>query len=177
MSKHTKGKLALNIWGGPDSCRRLQGTKQVHVVKKCRCQLGRNRDKAVWDSPLWLFMQMWKTNTAGQDISNAWDRFVWISPSLSLALSFFSQPPFGHTSFHHFSALTLSQCCFPAVSLCLYGEFDIKNWTEAWFPSLSSPTIPLTKLMCVRPTPQAHGRSHPFPRLSPCLPPGEPPRC
>lgn len=65
MSKHTKGKLALNIWGGPDSCCRLQGTKQVHVVKKCRCQLGRNHDKAVWDSPLWLFMQMWKNKHCG----------------------------------------------------------------------------------------------------------------
>ncbi len=100
---------------------------------------------------------MWNTNTAGQHISNAWDRFVWISPSLSPHLVFLFAAP---------SATLLSSvpllCCFlsavfSSVSLCLYGEFDIKNWEVVWFPSLSSPSIPLTNLVWYRPTlPLAH---------------------
>lgn len=76
--------------------------------------------------------------------------------------------PFGHTSFLHSFALSLS----PVSSLCLYGEFNIKNWKEAWFPSLSSPSIPLTNLVWYCPTPPlAHHRPRQVSPISKVKPP------
>lgn len=133
--------------GGPDSCRLLQGTRQVYVVEKRRREFGRILDKVFHKSPLWLLMQMSKTNTR-QHISNAWDRFVWISPRLVFPLS--SPPSVTLPSVillcHRLGAI------FTTVSLCLHGVFDIKNWIAAWFPCLSSPPISLTNLVWYRPT-------------------------
>lgn len=61
--------------------------------------------------------------------------------------------PFGHTSFLRSFALTLSQCRFlQCLSLFVWWIRYIKNWKEAWFPSLSSPSIPLTNLVWCYPS-------------------------
>lgn len=143
MSKHTKGNSHWIFEEALDSCCLLQGTEQVYVVKKRRCQNFPTKQLAI--GPFGCSCRCEKTNTAGQHISNAWDRFVWISPSLSLALSFFSAAP--SVTLCSF-ALSLSQRQFSPLRLfCLSGEFDIKNLKEAWFPSLSSPPI-LWQILC-----------------------------
>lgn len=146
MSKHTTGTQWI-FEQAPFYTASCRVQSRFYVVKKWRRRtLGRILHKAVRRGPLQLLMQMWKTNIAGQRISNAWDRYVWISPSLSLALSFCSRPP----SVTLFSSVPLLchflRAVFSGVSL--FAQWiPYKKLIEGWFPSLSSPLIPLTNLV------------------------------
>lgn len=107
--------------GGPDSCCLLQGTKWDYVVKKHRCL---NSQQSRWQQPLWLFRCRWKANSAGQHISNAWDRFVQIRPFPLRVFPVFLFAA-GQTTFLYLLTFLV---LFTQVCYSLSGEFDIKNW-------------------------------------------------